>query len=55
MSPATLDLIPERLKNEKVHPGGVGGSRPRELLLTCAGTLGVVTYKDIDFFILRLM
>lgn len=34
---------------------GIGGLRPREPHLTCAGTLGLVTYKDIDFFILRLM
>lgn len=40
---------------KKLIQEGIGASRPRELPLTCAGTLGLVTYKDIDFFVLRLM
>lgn len=54
MSPTTLVLNPEWMK-ELIQEAVIGGLQPRDLHLTCAGTLGAVTHQDIYFFTLRLM
>lgn len=56
MSPATLDLNPERLKNEKAHLGGDSQLATQGTALhLCRHTGGLLLIGTLIFFILRLM